>query len=47
VRVRNVKALHFQLPSVINALKGMANTTNYPKTTIEAHSLVINELNTY
>lgn len=37
----------FQLPSVIKALEEMANTTNDPKTRSEAHSLVINELNSY
>ncbi|XP_025203847.1 zinc finger MYM-type protein 1-like [Melanaphis sacchari] len=46
-RVNSVKALRFQLPSVIKALEEMANTTNDPKTRSEANSLVVNELNSY
>lgn len=46
-RVNSVKALRFQLPSVIKALEAVANTTNDPKTRSEAHSLVIHELNSY
>ncbi|KAL4112057.1 hypothetical protein QTP88_015905 [Uroleucon formosanum] len=46
-RVNSVKALRFQLPSVIEALEEVSNTTNDPKTKSEAHSLVINELNSY
>ena len=39
--------MRFQLPSVIKALEEVENTTNDPKTSSEAHSLVINELSSY
>lgn len=46
-RVNSVKAIHFQISEVIEALEEVSETTNDPKTKYEAHSLVVNELESY
>ncbi|XP_025208235.1 uncharacterized protein LOC112603731 [Melanaphis sacchari] len=46
-RVNSVKAIRFQISEVIEALEEVSETTNDPKTKYEAHSLVVNELESY
>lgn len=46
-RVNSVKAIRFQISEVIEALEEISETTNDPKTKYEAHSLVVNELESY
>lgn len=45
--VNSVKAIRFQISEVIEALEEVSETTNDPKTKYEAHSLVVNELESY
>jgi len=46
-RVNSVKAIRFHISEVIEALEEVLETTNDPKSKYEAHSFVVNELESY